>query len=85
MRSLAERCFLVGEVTAAKEALKKAKGPVLEELMPEFKINKSGQNKKSRELEDIRKALVVLREKNQMPLILATANHILQCPRPQSW
>ena len=52
--------------------------------MPEFKINKSGQNKKSRELEDIRKALVVLREKNQMPLILATANHILKCPRPQS-
>ena len=70
-------------MTAAKEALKKAKGPVLEELMPEFKINKSGQNKKSRELEDIRKALVVLREKNQMLLILATANQILKCP--QSW
>ena len=51
--------------------------------MPEFKINRSGQNKKSKELEDIRKALVVLREKNQMPLILATANQILKCP--QSW
>ena len=31
--------------------------------MPEFKINRNGQKKKSKELEDIRKALVVLRGK----------------------
>ena len=82
-RSLAERCFVVQEVTAAKEALKQVKGAELEWLMPEFKINRSGPNKKSKELEDIRKALVALREAKQMPLVLATAQQMLRCP--QSW
>ena len=49
-RSLAERCFLAKEITAAKDALKSAKGPVLETLLPEFKTNRTGQNKKSKEM-----------------------------------
>ena len=43
-RSIAERCFLPSEVTAAKEALKCAKGTELEILVPEFKTNRSGPN-----------------------------------------
>ena len=82
-RSLAERCFLAGEVTAAKEALRSARGPVLETLLPEFKTNRSGLNKKSKELDDIRNAIGTLTQTNQMPLVLATAQQMVKCP--QSW
>ena len=82
-RSLAERCFLAGEVTAAKDALRCAKGTELLTLLPDFKTNRSGPNKKSKELDDIRKAIGVLTQANQMPLVLATAQQMLRCP--QSW
>ena len=60
-KPLAERCFLDVEVTAAKEALKSAKGVVyLESLVTDFKKNRQGAGKKAAELEDIRKAIVAL-------------------------
>ena len=68
---------------AAKEALKCAKGTVLETLLPEYKTNRNGPNKKSKELDDIRKAIGCLTQANQMPLVLATAQQMLKCP--QSW
>ena len=82
-RSLAERCFLAKEVTAAKEALKGAKGPILETLLPEYKTNRSGPNKKSKEIDDIKKAIEVLTQAKQMPLVLASSQQMLRCP--QSW
>ena len=82
-RSLAERCFLAKEVTAAKDALKGAKGTVLETLMPEFKTNRSGPNKKSKEIDDIKKAIEALTQAKQMPLVLASSQQMLRCP--QSW
>ena len=51
-KSLAERCFRDEEVTAAKEALREAKGEVLECLGIEFKTNRmKGPEKKALELE----------------------------------
>ena len=44
-KSLAQRCFLGPEVTAAKEALRSAKGAVLENLVTDFKVNRSGDGK----------------------------------------
>ena len=82
-RSLAERCFLATEVTAAKDALRNAKGQELLNLVPDFKTNRSGPNKKSKELDDIKKAIGALTQANQMPLVLATAQQMLRCP--QSW
>ena len=77
-RSLAERCFQAGEVTAAKDALKNAKGPTLEKLVLEFKTNRSGPNKKSKELSDIRNAIGALHEAKEMPLVLASAQQMLR-------
>ena len=82
-RSLAERCFLAKEITAAKDALKSAKGTALETLLPEFKTNRSGPNKKSREIDDIKKAIEALTQAKQMPLVLASSQQMLRCP--QSW
>ena len=48
--SLAERCFQDKEVNQAKEALKAAKGTLLETLVPDFKKNRSGVNKKTAEI-----------------------------------
>ena len=48
-RALAERNWLEGEVSQAKEALKAACGPLLETLVPEFKTNRQ---KKEKEIED---------------------------------
>ena len=45
-KSLAERCFMDEEVTAAKDTLKNSRGQVLENLVPEFKIKRSGDGKK---------------------------------------
>ena len=50
---------------------------------PRFKTNRSGPNKKSKELDDIKKAIGALTQANQMPLVLATAQQMLRCP--QSW
>lgn len=82
-KSLAERSFLDNEVTAAKEALKNAKGAVLENLYPEFKTKRSGGGKKSKEIEDIEKALVTLQGAGEMPLVLASSSQMVRCP--QSW
>ena len=83
-KSLAERCFRDEEVTAAKEALKDAKGAVLDNLVTGFKTNrKKGPGKKALELEDIRKAIVALGAAGEMPLVMATSSQMLRCP--QSW
>ena len=56
-RALVERNWLEAEVNQAKEALKAACGPLLETLVPEFKTKRQ---KKDKEIEDIRKAIVAL-------------------------
>ena len=63
--------------------MKGAKGTALETLLPEFKTNRSGPNKKSREIDDIKKAIEVLTQAKQMPLVLASSQQMLRCP--QSW
>ena len=82
-KSLAERCLLEGEVTAAKDSLKNARGQVLENLVPDFKKKRSGDGKKVKEIDDIRKALVALQTAGEMPLILASSAQMVRCP--QSW
>jgi hypothetical protein len=59
-RPLAERNWQEGEVTAAKEALRSVCGQELLTLYSEFKTNRQGNNKKSKEIEDIMKAIVAL-------------------------
>ena len=76
-RSLAERNWLEGEVTQAKEALKSACGHLLETLVPEFKTNRQ---KLSLAIEDIRKAIVALKANNSMPLVLASSGMMGRCP-----
>ena len=75
-RALAERNWLEGEVSQAKEALKAACGPLLETLVPEFKTNRQ---KKEKEIEDIRKAIVAFQANNSMPLVFAMGRY------PPSW
>ena len=82
-KSLANRCLLDGEVTAAKQTLKNVKGPVLENLVPDFKKNRSGGGKKIAEIDDIKNALVALQSAGEMPLVLATSGQMVRCP--QSW
>ena len=54
-KSLAERCFLPEEISSAKEALRGAKGTILETLVVDFKTNRSGAGKKVKELMTLRK------------------------------
>ena len=82
-KSLAQRCFLGPEVTAAKEALRSAKGAVFENLVTDFKVNSLGDGKETKEIEDIRKAIVALQAAGDMPLVMATSSHMQRCP--QSW
>ena len=82
-KSMAERCFSEDEVTAAKEALKNAKGEVLKELVQDFKVKRKGAGKKVAEIDDIKKALLALEAAKDMPLILATSLQMTRCP--QSW
>ena len=82
-KSLAMRSFLDGEVSAAKDALKSARGEVLEGLVSDFKTKRQVAGRKAAELEDIRKAIVALQDAGEMPLILATSTQMTRCP--QSW
>ena len=85
-KSLAERCFRDSEISEGKEALKLARGAVLETLVPEFKLNRKGGSnvsKKAAEIEDIRKALVALQSAGEMPLVIASSGQMVRCP--QSW
>ena len=82
-RPLAERNWLEGEVTAAKEALRAVCGPDLLTLYPDFKTNRQGTNKKSKEIEDIMKAIVALQNNNIMPLVVASSGMMGRCP--SSW
>ena len=50
-RPLAERNWLEGEVTAAKDAIKAVCGQELLTLYPDFKTNRQGANKKIKEIE----------------------------------
>ena len=81
--SLAERCFQDSEVSAAKEALKLASGTALEALVTDFNKNRKGENKKVKELDDIKRAVLALREAGKMPLVMATSKQLTRCP--QSW
>ena len=76
-RGLAERNWLDSEVTHAKEALSSACGDVLTTLVPEFKTRRQ---KKEKEIEDIRKAIVALQINNRMPLVLASTGMMKRCP-----
>ena len=82
-RSLAERTWLDHEVTLAKDALKASSGQELETLVPEFKTSRTGAGKKTKEIEDIRKAIVALQNNNSMPLVLASSGMMGRCP--SSW
>ena len=82
-KSLAERCFEDCKVTAAKDALKSTSGPFIDTLLPDFKKNRIGTNKKSTELDDIKKAISALKQAGEMPLVLATSKQLTRCP--QSW
>ena len=81
--SLAMRCFQEGEVTAAKDALKGARGKELESLVIDFKKNRQGLGKKEKEIDDIKDAIVALKAAGKMPLILASSDQMVSCP--QSW
>ena len=61
-KPLAERNWLDHEVTAAKEALKEVCGEQLKILVPEFKTKRSGQNKKTKEIDDIIAAIKALQD-----------------------
>ena len=76
-RGLAERNWSETEVNHAKEALKAACGPLLETLVPDFKTKRQ---KKEKEIEDIRKAIVALQNSNSMPLVLASSGMMRRCP-----
>ena len=76
-RALAERNWVDSEVTLAKEALAGACGHLLETLVPEFKTRRQ---KKEKEIEDIRKAIVALKANNSMPLVLASSGMMTRCP-----
>ena len=52
-------------------------------LVPEFKIKRSGDGKRAKEIEDIRKALIALQGAGKMPLVLASSSQMVRCP--QSW
>ena len=82
-KSLAMRCFQEGEVTAAKDALKGARGKELESLVIDFKKNRQGLGKKEKEIDDIKDAIVALKAAGKMPLILASSDQMVRCP--QSW
>ena len=82
-RPLAEKNWLEGEISAAKEALKAVCGQELFTLFPEFKTNRQGPNKKSKEIEDIIKAIQALQTNNSMPLVLASSGMMGRCP--SSW
>ena len=79
-RPIAERNWLDCEVTAAKEALKEVCGQELLTLVPDFKTNRQGTNKKHKELEDIMKAVVALQNNNSMPLVIASSDMMGRCP-----
>ena len=82
-KSLAERCFSEVEVTAAKEALKSARGDVLNTLVKDFKVNRQCGGKKASEIDDIKNAVVALEAAGEMPLVMATSGQMTRCP--QSW
>ena len=76
-RALVERNWSDSEVTLAKEALRSTCGDLLETLVPEFKTKRQ---KKEKEVEDIRKAIVALQTNNSMPLVLASSGMMSRCP-----
>jgi hypothetical protein len=84
-RPLADRNWLDHEVTAAKEALRAASKHKLEKLpcWQKFKIQRKGTNKKSKEIEDIRMAIVDIQDSGSIPLVLATSGMMGRCP--PSW
>ena len=82
-KPLAERCFSEVEVTAAKEALKNARGDVINPLVKDFKVRRQCGGKKASELDDIKNAVVALEAAGEIPLVMATSEQMTRCP--QSW
>ena len=82
--NVAEPTWDPSEVSAAKMALAATCGEKIETLgVTDFKTKRkdtSGQ-KKSNELKDIKTALKVLQENNQMPLVLAGTEMLKGCPQ----
>ena len=63
--------------------MKAACGNDLLNLYPEFKTNRQGGNKKTKELDDIVKAIQALQINNKMPLVIASSGMMGRCP--SSW
>ena len=77
---IGEKCWMPGEVTAAKKALQDACGDNLKDLEG---FNRKRQSKnKGMELVDIKDALKHLKDKDKMPLILADVTMIMRSPQP---
>ena len=77
---LAEKCWSPVETTEAKKALQDACGENLKELEG---FNKKRQAKnKAMELVDIKDALMYLKGKDKMPLIMADVGMMMKSPQP---
>ena len=77
---LAEKCWSPVETTEAKKALQDACGENLKELEG---FNKKRQSKnKAMELVDIKDALMYLKGKDKMPLIMADVGMLMKSPQP---
>ena len=77
---LAEKCWSPVETTEAKKALQDACGVNLKELEG---FNKKRQAKnKAKELVDIKDALMYLKDKKKMPLIMADVGMMMRSPQP---
>ena len=75
---IAEQCWSPGEATEAKKALKDACGENLKEL----KGFNSDRRSKEKELGDIKDALMYLKDKKKMPLVLADPVMMRRAPQP---
>ena len=63
------------EISEAKEALWKACGASLPTI-----INRQGENKKKKEIDDIHEALKKLKGESKIPLMLATGRMVARAP-----
>ena len=74
----AKQCWLPGEATEAKKALKEASGDNLKDL----EGFNTARRSKEKELGDIVNALKYLRDNNKMPLVLADPVMLRRAPQP---
>ena len=56
---------------------------MLQNIYSDFNKTRKGENKKVKELEDLKRAIQALREAGEMPLVLGTSMQLSRCS--QSW